>query len=90
MWVDNKMFDNNFLRYVITTKYVYTWLQANYYVHYMFWLDIQLSFNQSTYRQYEHKGTVCVTLVLNNPATFDITVKITIDVNSTAVGKLCS
>ena len=56
----------------------------------MFWLDIQLSFNQSTYRQYEHKGTVCVTLVLNNPATFDITVKITIDVNSTAVGKLCS
>ena len=51
----------------------------------MFWLDVEVSFNQSTYRLYE--GTVCITLVLNNPAHFDITLDIYISNNAT--GKLC-
>ena len=68
-----------------TTTYVHKWLQSNYYVHYMFWLGIQMSFNQSTYR-HEHKGTPCVVLVFSEPLPYNITVKVTI---GAVIGKLC-
>ena len=54
----------------------------------MFWLDVDISFDNETYTVLEDKGPVCLTLVLKKPTPVDFVISIH-DISYTATGELC-
>ena len=73
------------------TNCMYMWFIYDYgmYCFYCFTAVIQVNFNQTDYSVNENAGNVVLTLLANQPASFDYTVQVD-TVNGAAVGQLLS
>ena len=58
-------------------------------IMYVYYVDVEINFDNETYTVLEDKGPVCFTLVLKKPASIDFVINIR-DINHTATGELCT